>query len=117
MRIDIGGPSCDLRPQLAPGTDAALAQALAGPRAQLAIRRVQPVAVLRRAAELDPTHQFSRPLRLERRVERSLRVRVQLVQHQRHSPVPGVAPLLQARHLVRPNTSSCDASRPSPAAK
>ena len=66
------------------------------------LRNVQPAAVLRRVAKLDAARQFPGPGRLERCVEGSLRMRVEVVEHQDDLVAVGVAPCQQASDLASP---------------
>ena len=59
-------------------------------------------AVLRRVAELDAAGQFPGPGRLERCVEGSLRMRVEVVVHQGDLVAVGTAPCQQVGDLARP---------------
>jgi hypothetical protein len=84
-------PDPDLGLQQRHFTDAAVAQALARQATQFAFGDVQPTAMLRRVAEVDPPDIGPRLLGWERRVERSFGMRVEVVADQGNLGAVGVA--------------------------
>ena len=88
------GPDADLGLQNRKLSDPATPQALARQATQFALGHVQPTPVLRRVHESQPPHVGSRCLRIKCFVERSDRVRVQVVAHQPH-PVAVRIPRVQ----------------------
>ena len=100
--VGLFGPGGDFALQFGQFTDPAVAQALTGQAAQLALGDVQPTAVLGRVAEVDSLHVRAGTLRFERFVERSFGVRVAVVADQRHFRAASITPIQQLSDFERP---------------
>ncbi len=82
--------------------DPPVLQALAGHATQLAFSHVEPTAVLGSVNEVDPPHVLAGLLWWKRFVKRPLRVRVQVIAHQRDSLDAGVARIQQMGDFASP---------------
>lgn len=101
--VGLVGPDPDLGLQQREFADAAVAEALAGQAAQFAFRDgVRSTAVFRGVAELDALDVRPRWFGRERRVERPLGMRVEVVAHQRQLLATRVSCVQQVGHCDRP---------------
>ena len=80
----------------------ATAEALPIDGAHLVFHDLQPAAALRRVPELDSAPRIARSRGFEQNVERFLRVRVEIVEHQRDPLAGGVSTLQRGGCLLRP---------------
>jgi hypothetical protein len=100
--VGLVGLDPDLSLQQRQFADAAVAQALARQATQLAFGNVQRTAVFERVAKIDPFDIRPRLLGWERRVERPLRVCVEVVAHERHLLASEITRVQQLGHFDRP---------------
>src|SRR5438128_2287220 len=95
-------PNADLLLQFVHFTDAAVAQALARQATQFTFCDVQPTPVFRSVAKVDAFYVRSRAVWLERFIERSFGVGVQVVANESRLRAGGITRVQHLSHFARP---------------
>ena len=100
--VRLVGPSADFHGQRSPCTDATSTEAWARQAAQLAFRAMQPTAVCRGIAKLDPFSVRARAVRCKGFIERALGGCVEVVTHECHRCAVGIARIQDVCDCDRP---------------